>query len=186
MAEFSIRKHYKLNLMLSLAKRISCAERYYSALSELHFESIDEWTELLNKYLSDEKYGLPEILVLIHPDWYQTIKIPDPRGNRSFATAEMSAKCRSHEFYGYECPFVNAPIHIDHQFPYSKGGVTNHANAMYLCKEHNLSKSTDIHIIDWEGMDKSWVDMLLQAFTHEVERRTHVKFPKFNKAIERV
>lgn len=172
--------------MLSLTQRIACAERYYVALSDLHFESIDEWIELFSKYLSDEKYGLLEILVLIHPDWYQTMKIPDPRGNRSFATAGKSAKCRSIEFYGYECPFKNAPIHIDHQFPYSKGGVTNHANAMYLCEEHNLSKSTDIHLIDWEGMDKSWVNELLLAFTHEVERRTRTRFQRFNRAIERV
>lgn len=185
MVVFSTKKRYKLNLMLNLTKRISYAERYYGALSTLHFESINEWTDLYYKFVSDERYGLPEILVLIHPNWYAGINIPDPRGTRSFPTSDKSAKCRSIEFYGYECPFINPPIHIDHLFPYSKGGVTNHANAMYLCEEHNLSKSTDIHNIDWEGMDRSWVIQLLQVFGHEIERKKQIKLERFKKAVER-
>jgi len=172
--------------MHSFPERISYAERYYAALSSLHFESDQEWSQLLNQFTAEDKCGLPEFLVLIHPKWYLPLKISDPRGNRSFPSAEKTAKCRSIEFYGYACPFGNSPIQIDHQFPYSKGGVTNHANAMYLCEEHNLSKSTDIHIIDWEGMDKTWVSKLLETFTHEVGRRTQMKFQRFNKAIERL
>jgi len=172
--------------MLNITARISYAERYYDALSTLHFESVQEWTDLFQKFTIDDKYGLPEILVLIHPNWYETIKIPDPRGTRNFPTADKSAKCRSIEFYGYQCPFINPSIHIDHLFPYSKGGVTNHANAMYLCEEHNLSKSTDIHTIDWEGMDRSWVMQVLQVFGHEIERKTQTKLGTFKKAIGRI
>lgn len=186
MVESSIRRRYKLNLMLNLGKRISCAERYYGALSSLHFESIEEWIDLYQKFVTNETYGLPEILVLIHPAWYVSIEIPDPRGTRDFPSAEKTAKCRSIEFYGYACPFINPSIQIDHLFPWSKGGVTNHANAMYLCKEHNLSKSTDIHTIDWEGMDRSWVIQLLQVFSHEIERKTQTKLERFKKAVERV
>ena len=188
MVEFSTRKRCKLNLMHDVTKRISCAERYYQALSTLHFESVEEWIDLYQKFVTNETYGLPEILVLIHPNWYEyeTIKIPDPRGSRSFPAAEKSARCRSIEFYGYSCPFINPPIHIDHLFPFSKGGATNHANALYLCEEHNLSKSTDIHTIDWEGMDRSWVMQLLEVFGHEIERKTQTKLEKFKKAIERV
>jgi len=171
--------------MLNISERISYAERYYNALSALHFESVEEWTELFQKFTTDDSFGLPEILVLVHPNWYGTVKIPDPRGTRSFPAADKSAKCRSIEFYGYVCPFIDPPIHIDHLFPYSKGGVTNHANAMYLCEEHNLSKSTDIHTIDWEGIDRSWVTLLLQVFGHEIERKTQTKLGSFKKTIER-
>lgn len=171
--------------MPNLDSRITFAERYYVALSGLHFESTDEWATLYNKYISDKSCGLPELLVLIHPSWYESLGIPDPRGGRNFPSADKNAQCRSIEFYGYPCPFIDPLIHVDHQFPYSKGGVTSHANAMYLCEEHNLSKSTDIHIINWENMDTTWVLSLLQIFTHEVERRTQRKFPKISKTIAR-
>jgi hemolysin-activating ACP:hemolysin acyltransferase len=57
---------------------------------------------------------------------------------------------------------------------------------MYLCEEHNLSKSTDIHTIDWEGMDRSWVMQVLQVFGHEIERKTQTKLGSFKKAIGRI
>lgn len=165
--------------MPNFEERIHSAERYYKALSELHFESPEEWAGLFLEYISGDKYGLPELLVLIHPNWYSVLGISDPRGNRAFPSAGKNAECRSNEFYGYDCPFNDSPIHIDHEFPFSKGGVTNHANAMYLCEEHNLSKSTDIHIINWSDMDKKWIINLLQIFTHEVERLTQTKFHKY-------
>jgi hypothetical protein len=169
-----------------LTSRISCAERYYKALSQFHFESRDEWMTSFNRIVQENQSGLPEMLAMIHPDWYPPLAIIDPRGPRNFPSAEKYAQCRSIEFYGYPCPFKNATIQIDHEFPHSKGGVTNHANAMYLCKEHNVSKFTDIHIISWENINISWVNKLLLTFTHEVSRHSQFKFPEFHKVIERI
>jgi len=150
--------------------RANLAARYYFAFSKLNFESADEWLKQLYLYLEDDHLGFPEMLTLIHPNWYPSIKLPDPRGSRSFPTADKYAECRSLEIYNYKCPFTKSTIQIDHQFPYSKGGVTNYANAMYLCSEHNLAKSTDIHFIDWVGMDKSWVIELMNKFIHQISR----------------
>ena len=175
-------------LNIDFKQRIDCAQRYYELLASINFESPEEWVETLKRLNSDEHAGLPEILVLIHPKWYeeQIIKIEDPRGNRSFPAAKTGVKCRSHEIYGYECSFKELPIHIDHQFPYSKGGITNHENAMFLCAEHNLSKSIDIHLIDWHGIGTKWVTGILDKFIHEINRDSKSLNLKYSKALNRI
>ncbi len=171
-----------------LAYRSDCAKRYYTELSLVHFESLVEWKNLLQKFIANDIYGIPELLVLIHPKWYEKdklIKIEDPRGPRQFSAIKSKLRCRGIEIYGYECPFVNPAIQIDHQFPYSKGGVTMHSNAMYLCAEHNLSKSIDIHLIDWENFNTAWVSLVLEKFVHEVSRQTNSQPLKFFKILNR-
>ena len=142
----------------SLETRITSAERYHKFLSRNFQES---WLDLFEECENNEEFGLPEIMVLIHPNWYEELQISkhgDPRGNSTFSSASINAKCRSSEIWGYECPYIQINIHIDHTFPYSRGGATKSDNAMYLCKEHNLSKSTDLHLIPWETFpSKIWI-----------------------------
>ncbi len=169
-------------------QRATCAKRYYDELSFIGFESVNEWKNLLEKFVGNQNYGIPELLVLIHPNWYESavIKIEDPRGPRQFPTTNKSgARCRSIEIYGYECPFVNPSIQIDHQFPFSKGGITIHSNAMYLCAEHNLSKSIDIHLIDWGNLSTDWITLVLSKFMHEVSRQTKTQAIKYEKIFDR-
>ena len=175
-------------LNIDFKERIDCAQRYYELFESINFESAHEWIKTLQKLNSDEHSGLPEILVLIHPKWYENeiIKIEDPRGNRSFPAAKAGVKCRSLERYGYECNFKDQPMHIDHQFPYSKGGITNHENAMFLCAEHNLSKSIDIHLIDWNGIGTKWVAGILDKFTHEINRDSKSLALKYSKLLNRI
>lgn len=138
--------------------RITSAERYHRFLATGRNLT---WLTLFQECESNANFGLPELLVLIHPNWYdelQISKINDPRGNLAFPAASVNAKCRSIEIWGYECPYTVSNIHIDHTFPFSRGGSTKSDNAMYLCKEHNLSKSTDLHMIPWETFStKNWI-----------------------------
>ena len=170
-----------------LEQRSNCAKRYYDELSLINFESVTEWKDLLDKFIVNQVYGIPELLVLIHPKWYQdgVIRIEDPRGPRQFPATQSRVRCRSIEIYGYECPFVNSSIQIDHQFPYSKGGITIHDNAMYLCAEHNLSKSIDIHLIDWENFSTDWVSLVLDKLIHEASRQTKSLPLKYSEILNR-
>jgi hypothetical protein len=167
--------------------RIEKARRYYELLNIIHFDSSEEWIHILQKLIEDNEAGLPELLVLIHPNWYenQIINIDDPRGNRSFPSAKNGVKCRSLEIYGYECFFKDQVIHIDHQFPYSKGGMTIHENAMYLCAEHNLSKSIDVHLIDWDSISTNWVSLILDKLIHEIRRDSKSLVLRYSKILDR-
>lgn len=144
--------------------RIDSAGRYYAFQEEI--KNLD-WVEILLKVESDKSYGIPEVLVLLDPKYYQALGASDPRGERTFAPATSSAKCRAKEVWGYECPFQDSRIHVDHMFPQSKGGSTHLQNAMYLCGEHNMSKHTDIHLILWENMPLQ-NDWIKKSLTHLV------------------
>jgi hypothetical protein len=172
---------------IDFKERIECARRYYELFDTISFESSLEWSSTLQKLLMDDRSGLPELLVLIHPKWYEDaiIKIDDPRGNRLFPAAKSGVQCRSFEIYGYACNLRDQSIHIDHQFPYSKGGVTSHENAMYLCAEHNRSKSTNIHLIDWNGMGTKWVSVILDKLIHEISREPGSPKLRYSKILDR-
>lgn len=154
--------------------RINSAGRYYSFHEEV--KNLD-WIELLLKVESEKSYGIPEVLVLLHPKFYSEIGATDPRGERTFAPATSSAKCRAKEVWGYECPFQDARIHVDHMFPQSKGGSTHLTNAMYLCDEHNMSKHTDIHLILWEKIpsQNDWVTKSINHLLGFASRHTTEK-----------
>jgi len=143
-------------------QRLEYAHRYFEFLN---LYKNDSWIEKLSRIIEDEKMGIPEVLVLLHPQSYQEIGVSDPRGPSTFPSAQRNAKCRSSELWGYECPFEDTQIHVDHSFPRNRGGMTHAENAMYLCREHNLSKSTDIHLIPWEKIPdrKSWIEIELTA-----------------------
>jgi hypothetical protein len=154
--------------------RIKSAGRYYAfqeAVRDLH------WIETLQKIESEKSFGIPEILVLLDPKYYQELGATDPRGERTFAPATQSAKCRAMEVWGYVCPFQNSRIHVDHMFPQSKGGSTHLQNAMYLCEEHNMSKHTDIHLILWEKipLQNDWVTQSIKHLLGYATRITNEK-----------
>lgn len=136
--------------------RINSTFRYYEFASK----TIDfTWEELLFEIDRNPNYGIPEILVLLNPKFYAELKSPDPRGERTFTSARAINNCRAKDVWGYECPFTDSVIHVDHVFPHSKGGATDPQNAMYLCSEHNSSKHTDIHLIPWEQFpdQNNWI-----------------------------
>ena len=154
--------------------RVKSAGRYYKFQEEsrsLH------WLELLQRVEADNSYGIPEVLVLLDPKYHQELRATDPRGERMFASASPAAKCRAKEVWGYECPFRDSRIHVDHMFPHSKGGSTHLQNAMYLCGEHNMSKHTDIHLMPWEKMptQNDWVTQSIKHLLGFASRLTSEK-----------
>lgn len=151
--------------------RINAARRYHEFK---HENEENDWLESLTNLESNKDYGLPEALVLISPKYYEGLGASDPRGDRSFPAAEPNAKCRSIEIWGYDCPFKGEKIHIDHIFPQSKGGLTHPQNAMHLCKEHNMSKFTDIHFLPWESMleRKQWVEVAFRHLLSAAQRKS--------------
>ena len=151
--------------------RIESAGRYYSFLEKVRDLS---WIEVLHEINSNTSYGIPEVLVLLEPKYYEQLRAIDPRGERAFAPAIAGVKCRSKEVWGYECPFTDSSIHVDHMFPRSKGGSTDHHNAMYLCPEHNMSKHTDIHLILWETIPNhpGWIVRSMERLLNHALRLT--------------
>ena len=160
---------------LDFASRNLATQRYHDFLSR---GSDKSWIDILNEVDESKIYGLPEVLVLLHPRWHLQLGFTpasDPRGAASFAVARSMAKCRSGELWGYECPYTESKIHIDHTFPFARGGATSADNAMYLCVEHNLSKSTDIHNIPWELLPVTdWIANQLKLFITRAQRETNV------------
>jgi hypothetical protein len=136
--------------------RVDSASRYYNYLEKTKNSN---WIEIIKEVESSKHFGIPEVLVLLHPKFYFYLNAVDPRGANSFPPAVLSAKCRALEVWGYDCPIRDSAIHVDHMFPHSKGGSTHVQNAMYLCGEHNMSKHTDIHLILWERIPQQndWV-----------------------------
>ena len=126
------------------------------------------WLEILEKVDESTVFGLPETLTLLDPRWFESLEIDpnskDPRGDLSFKSANTSAACNSELFWNYACPFQNSKVHVDHIFPFSRGGATHYSNATYLCEEHNYMKFTDIHILPWEMIlkNRDWILLTFQ------------------------
>jgi hypothetical protein len=155
-------------------QRLECAHRYFDFLNSYKEHS---WHDKLQVVHDNASAGIPELLVLLNPENYDILGLPDPRGAATFQSAHENAKCRSKELWGYSCPFKDSQIHVDHSFPRNRGGMTHPDNAMYLCREHNLSKSTDIHLIPWESMPSrnSWIRIQLNLFLASAQRKTETK-----------
>ena len=166
-------------------KRLECAHRYFEFSNKRKHYS---WFDKLLLINDDAHTGLPELLVLLNPENYEPLGLPDPRGSTTFQPAHENAKCRSKELWGYACPFEEAQIHVDHSFPRNRGGMTHPDNAMYLCREHNLSKSTDIHLIPWEFMPSrnSWVRIQLNLILSAAQRKTESKLYFPDSALNRI
>jgi hypothetical protein len=170
-----------------IESRIEYAFRYLKFDSEVKNFS---WIESVETFNSSGANTLPELMVLIHPRYLSDYNLENRSvfGPDAFAPARSGVKCRSKEIWGYECPFLNAKIHIDHSFPRSRGGSTTSMNAMYLCEEHNLPKSSDIHLFPWENLPGKidWVNPILETLTHAELRKSkfRVHFPKFKKKLD--
>jgi hypothetical protein len=150
---------------IDITPRLAAASRYHAFLSK-HIES--SWLDALEEVTSNADTGIPEVMVLLHPRWHKELGFEaanDPRGLNSFTSASSRARCRSKEIWGYDCPYVDDKIHVDHTFPFARGGASKNDNAMYLCREHNLSKSTDLHLVPWETfVDRQWIVEALEQF----------------------
>jgi hypothetical protein len=167
--------------------RHASAFRYHDFLSRYNDCS---WIDVLGAIETNIDAGMPEVLVLLHPKWHEELSFQassDPRGLGSFSPAGIRAQCRSHELWGYQCPYEGVKIHIDHTFPFARGGATKDDNAMYLCREHNLSKSTDIHSIPWEIFrNKKWILDELKLFLTMGQRLTSTELYLPSKAMSNI
>jgi hypothetical protein len=169
---------------IPFALRIESASRFYEYQVRT---SETPWIDILLEIESSSSYGVPEALVLLNPSHYSELKAPDPRGERGFPSVSNTFKCRSLEIWGYECPFTDASIHVDHMFPHSKGGSTHPQNAMHLCAEHNMSKHTDIHLIPWEKfhINNDWILSSVQHLLSYAQRTTTDKLYFPDKQLKR-
>jgi hypothetical protein len=160
------------------------------ALRYLRFDALtknENWGDAAGLFLDKESNGLPELMVMIHPRFGSRLGLTSSQlfGPDSFNSAKHDVACRSIEIWGYSCPFVDAKIHIDHSFPRSRGGATHSLNAMYLCEEHNLPKSSDIHLFPWETLSSklSWVEPIIEKMSQAEKRISGLNFhlPKHRK-----
>jgi hypothetical protein len=156
--------------------RINASMRYHTFWVKSQQLS---WIDAYSEVISNHQYGLAELLTLIHPKWYTELGIlekSDPRVKSNFDTARTSAFCRSNEIWGYECPYSQTNIEIDHIFPYSRGGSTTNDNAMYLCKEHNRAKSNDVHLLPWEKfVAVDWIRIQFNFFVNRAQNSSKDK-----------
>lgn len=163
------------------------------ALRYLRFDALSRdlnWGETAGLFLEKESNCLPEIMVLIHPRFISRLGLTSSHlfGPDNFNSAKNEVACRSNEIWGYSCPFRDAKIHIDHSFPRSRGGATHSLNAMYLCEEHNLPKSSDIHLFPWETLASklSWVEPIIEKMNFAEKRISGLDFhfPKHRKQLD--
>jgi 5-methylcytosine-specific restriction endonuclease McrA len=167
--------------------RINYAMRY------LQFDALtksENWGDSANLFFESQVNCLPELMVLIHPRYVDRLGLTNFElfGPDNFNSAKHIVKCRSREIWGYECPFDGARIHIDHSFPRSRGGATQALNAMYLCDEHNLPKSSDVHLYPWEILPTklSWVEPIIEKMSLAEKRisGTNFHFPKDRRKLD--
>lgn len=154
------------------SKRVETAARYFT------FDALTEdcdWSQAAELFNSGKEYGAPESLVLISKRFKVKLGLDEfaYQGAQTFKSAADGAYCRSIDIWGYQCPYVDRAIHVDHSFPRSRGGATHSRNARYLCDHHNLMKSTDIHFYPWENLLENfeWVMAILNHLSHDNDIR---------------
>jgi hypothetical protein len=152
------------------------SQRVDLALRYLNFDATTEecdWSKAVELFNSNIDFGAPESLVLIHKRFKAGLGLDEfaYQGEQTFKRAAEGAFCRSIDIWGYECPYGQRAIHVDHSFPRSRGGATHPRNARYLCDHHNLMKSTDIHFYSWEKLleNYDWVLAILNQLSHDNE-----------------
>jgi len=170
-----------------LEKRISYAIRY------LQFDASTRdltWLEAIESFNSNADFKLPELMVLIHPRFMKAMDLDTKLllGGDFIPNVTNGQKCRSKEVWGYECPYINSKIHVDHSFPRSRGGATHPMNAMYLCDNHNLMKSSDVHMYPWENLELNleWIDATLEKIRLTEKRKSgnYPDIPKLKKRLD--
>jgi hypothetical protein len=127
-----------------------------------------------------------EQLALLHPEHLAELDLPSHRnveslqrllqGARAFATPLGGNCCQSRLLWGYNCE-LNGEIQQDHLFPYSLGGPTLAQNRVFLCKYHNMVKSSDIHCYPWEAVDE-WAKPWLTAQINRLNKDIYAVYGK--------
>jgi hypothetical protein len=61
-------------------------------------------------------------------------------------------------------------------------------NAMYLCDNHNLMKSSDVHMYPWEKLELNleWINATLEKVCLSEKRKSgnYPDFPKLKKCLD--
>ena len=137
------------------------------ASAALYFQTLartlgKDWHDLYAQHLRGE-LSVSESATLANPLWYEGVGLITPgRAHRSFAyRPDGFSVCESLRLWNYECP-LSGPLQIDHVFPWALGGPTKVNNAMYLCREHNLAKGHDIHLISWASSNFEWLEQEIE------------------------
>ncbi len=120
-------------------------------------------------------------LVLLHPKHLNLI-LPELlkneidkiqiriQGKRNFSSFTNGKACSANEIWGYDCPFSNETLVMDHDFPYSMGGPTDNAyNKKILCRWHNMIKGNDIHTFNWQKLIEDYKYSQLNNRTHWID-----------------
>lgn len=145
-----------------MKSRIESAANYLQVLEK---SLLDGWLTLFNT----PPKTIFEQMVLLNPLHLAELDLPEYtnvemiqnsiQGSRSFPSTIVSNSCQSILLWGYKCE-LNGDLQQDHLFPYSLGGPTLPANRIFLCRYHNMVKSSDIHSYPWELIDqwaKPWL-----------------------------
>lgn len=135
--------------------RIELGRRYMDLLAAPPYAS---WAEGYARMQLGELDVL-EAILLAHPFWLR-----DPsrqeliQGRRQFPRTRVShiARCRADAVWGYGCQ-LDEPIQFDHRFPYAFGGPTTAENRLPLCRLHNASKGSDVHLFPWRDELPGWL-----------------------------
>ena len=140
----------------------------YKYLKALEQAMQVDWHTTVARYESSKDLYIG--LSLLHPCYLEGVGCSEKeaksliervQGQRAFVGSGAGKPCRSELLWGYECPLSSDEMQLDHLFPYSLGGPTIGANAIPLCRIHNLMKSSDIHCFPWECADtrlSPWLD----------------------------
>jgi hypothetical protein len=149
--------------------RIESARQYVSALhTSFTFEWLDQYYQYQRGCLSTER-----AMALLHPGHYQAYfsGSEDPRGKRTFPSAEFHDACQAQLVWRYPCPLTDQePKVSDHIFPWSLGGPTVAQNRVMLCRWHNEVKAGDVHLFPWEEGVPRWVNRLIDRIAARVQR----------------
>ena len=147
---------------VTLTTRIELASRYLQFLA-----SIEDPTDWLDAYDAHQNNALhlTEAAALAHPTHFSFLPaVARIRGPQRFDERKSAewCRCQSAEIWGYECPLASDSFEADHLFPYAAGGPTVIENRIWLCKFHNRSKSSDIHLYPWEKGAPDWLSSRLE------------------------
>ena len=140
--------------------RVECGRDYLAGVASPPWQ---DWHEGFAEFRAG-RLSVTRAVLLAHPMWLRT---PNRReriyGSRRFGRSGISSlqACSAITVWDYACD-LDEPIEFDHRFPYSFGGPTVAENRLSLCRVHNATKGSDVHLFDWSDDVPPWLDPLLQ------------------------
>ena len=63
---------------------------------------------------------------------------------------------------GYQCPFAESKVRVDHLIPYGLGEPSDPDNAVWLCAFHYRAKGAEFHVLDRSSASARWLARLLE------------------------